>query len=162
MKFLKRLCRDERASTLIETAFVAPVLVAMTLGGVEISSMVARQTELQTISANAMEIIMASAPTNQVEADQTMAEVKAYIAQRSGLTASNAGPEIGEGQATVYMRWRCGNNSERQAEKGCANEAQTESVFLVIYMRDSYSPVWTEYGIGSNFEYKVKRSVQIG
>lgn len=160
--FVRKFLGEDRGSTLIETAFIAPILVGMTLSGVEISSMVARQTELQGIAANGMEIILASAPSNEEEANQTVAEVKAYLAERSGLTASNAGPDIGMGEVSVYMRWRCGNNSARQATEGCANVSQTQSVFLVIYMRDSYSPVWTNYGVGNELDFDVKRSIQIG
>ena len=160
-KLIDRFRRDTEGSTLIETAFIAPVLVAMTLSGVEVSSMISRQTELQTIAGHAMEIILASAPTSDAETDRTIKEASEYIANTSGLTlVTGSSPNAGE--LAVYKRWRCGNNSERQATEGCANTAQTESVFIVIDMKDTYTPVWTNYGIGDNLTFHIKRSVQIG
>lgn len=160
LKLLGRLRHDDSASTLIETAFIAPLLVTMTLGGVEISSIVAKQTEMQSIAANAMEIIFAAAPETDEDVTQTIADVKAYVASTSGLTATSAVPNAGE--VGVYKRWRCGNNSERQSIKGCANVSQTESEFLVIHLKQTYSPVWTEFGLGKDLTFNVKRSVQIG
>lgn len=160
-KFLRKISGDQSGSILIETAFIAPMLAAMCLGGVEISSMVARQLEMQTISSHAMDIILAAAPKSQEELTETIGEVDAYMVQASGLTSAN-GAAPTAGQVSVYRRWRCGNNSERQATSGCANAAQTESSFIVIYMKDEYTPVWNKYGLGDTLTFTVKRSVQVG
>lgn len=161
MKRLVKFLREERGSVLIETALVAPVLVMMTLGGVEISSIVARQTELQSIAGNAMEIILVSAPQDDADVARTTDEAKTYIAQAAGLTPTT-GNKPASGQVSIYKRYRCGNNSARQATEGCANEAQTISTFLVIHLKDTYTPVWTNYGIGHAMTFEIKRSVQIG
>jgi len=50
-KLLARLARDERGAMLIETAFIAPVLILMSLGAFQVSQVVARQTELQEAAA---------------------------------------------------------------------------------------------------------------
>jgi len=157
---INRFRKDTTGSTLIETAFVAPALILMTLGGVEISSIVARQTELQTIAANGMEIILAAAPADNTEVGQTINDVKTYMASSSGLTAVTTVPDMG--QVGVYRRWRCGNNSARQATEGCANTSQIQSEFLVIHLKEQYTPVWTNYGIGHAMTFDVKRSIQIG
>lgn len=162
MRKLRSFIADAQGSMLIETAFIAPALVALTLGGVEVSSMVARQTELQTIAANGMEIILAAAPTDDAEGERTLNELKTYLAEESGLTLVNTGSQIAPGQVSVYRRWRCGNNSARQAEEGCANASQTLSTFVVIYMKQNYSPIWTNFGIGNDLTFEVKRSIQIG
>lgn len=162
LSIIRKFHRDQAGSTLIETAFVAPALIALTLGGVEVSSMVARQTEMQSVAANGMEIILAAAPENEADVERTVSELQAYLATASDLTLANTGDQIEPGQVSVYKRWRCGNNSARQAEEGCANESQTESAFLVIYMKDSYSPIWTNYGLGKDLTFEVKRSIQIG
>lgn len=161
LSMINRFRRDCEGSTLIETAFIAPMLVAMTLSGVEISNIVARQTEMQSVAANTMEIILAAAPENDADTERTISEIEAYLAEASDLTLTDTATPA-PGQIAVYKRWRCGNNSERQAIEGCANAAQTESEFIVIYMKDSYSPIWTNYGIGKDFTFEVKRSVQIG
>ena len=162
LRILRRFHRDQAGSTLIETAFVAPALIAMTLGGVEVSAMVARQTEMQSVAANGMEIILAAAPENDADVERTISELKEYLAEAGDLTVVETGAQIEAGQVSVYKRWRCGNNSTRQATEGCANASQTESAFLVIYMKDTYSPIWTNYGIGQNLTFEVKRSIQIG
>ncbi|WP_144094994.1 TadE/TadG family type IV pilus assembly protein [Croceicoccus sediminis] len=162
LRTLRQFHRDTTGSTLIETAFVAPALIAMTLGGVEVSSMVARQTEMQSIAANGMEIILAAAPEDDADVARTISELKTYLASASDLTIVETGNQIEPGQISVYKRWRCGNNSDRQATEGCANASQTQSEFLVIYMKDTYSPIWTNYGIGDDMTFEVKRSIQIG
>ena len=48
-----RLRRDATGAMAIETAIVAPVLVLMAFGSFQVSSMVARQTELQSAAAEA-------------------------------------------------------------------------------------------------------------
>ncbi|WP_066556314.1 TadE/TadG family type IV pilus assembly protein [Croceicoccus bisphenolivorans] len=159
--FAHRFFEEDRASVLIETAFVAPALVGLTLGGVEAGAMYARQTQLQQIASNSMEIVLTSAPTTELEGAATLNQVRAYAAEASGLTATTSS-EPAVGQVAVYKRYRCGNNSARQATYGCSNESQSISTFVVIYLRTSYSPVWTNYGIGQDFEFNVKRSVQIG
>lgn len=152
---------EDRGSVLIETAFVAPALVALTLGGVEIGSMFARQTQLQQVASNAMEIVLTSAPKTEAEGATLINQVRNYAATASDLTpVTTSTPTLG--QVAVYKRYRCGNNSTRQATYGCSNESQTISTFIVIYMRDSYSPVWNEFGIGQEFTYDIKRTVQIG
>ena len=52
-RHLATLLRDTRGAMLIETAIVAPVLVLMSLGAFQVSTMVARQSELQSAVAEA-------------------------------------------------------------------------------------------------------------
>ena len=74
-----------RASVLIETAFIAPALVGLTLGGVEVGAMYAKQTQLQQVASNAMEIILTAAPKTVTEGETTIAQVRAYAASATGL-----------------------------------------------------------------------------
>ncbi len=161
VRWAHRFVREDRASVLIETAFVAPILVALTLGGVELGSMFAKQTELQQVASNAMEIVLTSAPKTESEGAATIAQVRAYAASYTGLTPTTSStPSVG--QVAVFRRYRCGNNSERQATYGCSNTSQTISTFIIIYMRATYQPVWVNYGIGHAMTFNVRRSVQIG
>lgn len=59
---LLRIVDDRSGSFAIETAFVAPALILMTLGIFEIGTIIARQHELQSV-ANESEIIILT--TNQ-------------------------------------------------------------------------------------------------
>ncbi|HEX2794113.1 MAG TPA: TadE/TadG family type IV pilus assembly protein [Croceicoccus sp.] len=161
LRWGNRFVREDRASVLIETAFVAPVLVGLTLGGVELGAMYAKQTELQQVASNAMEIVLTAAPKTETEGAATIAQVRAYAASATGLTpTTSTTPEVG--QVAVFKRYRCGNNSERQATYGCSNTSQTISTFVIVYMRTNYRPVWVDYGVGHAMEFNVRRSVQIG
>ena len=57
---IARIRRNEDGSMAIETAFVAPILLVLALGGFEVSSMVARQTELQSAAAEAAAVVRAA------------------------------------------------------------------------------------------------------
>lgn len=161
LRRVRHFLREDRASVLIETAFIAPALVGLTLGGVEVGAMYAKQTQLQQVASNAMEIILTAAPKTVTEGETTIAQVRAYAASATGLTpTTSTTPTVG--QVAVFKRYRCGNNSERQATYGCSNSTQTISTFIVIYMRQSYTPVWANYGIGQAMTFNVRRSVQIG
>lgn len=161
LRRVRHFLREDRASVLIETAFIAPALVGLTLGGVEVGAMYSTQTQLQQVASNAMEIVLTAAPKTEAEGATTISQVRAYAASATGLTpTTSTTPTVG--QVAVYKRYRCGNNSERQATYGCSNATQTISTFIVINMRKSYRPVWTNYGIGHTMTFNVKRSVQIG
>lgn len=158
---IRAFFRDSDGSVLIETAFIAPLLILMTLAGVEISSIIAKQTELQTLAANAQQIIISASPENETELVATIEDVKEYIVAESKLTFTSS-DTVTPGQVRVVRRYRCGNNSTRQATYGCANTAQTISSYVVIDMSTNYVPVWVNYGIGHEMTFKVRRAVQVG
>ena len=60
MSMLTRLLSDRAGAMTIETALVAPILLTLSLGGVEAGSMVARQSELQSAAAEALNIVQAA------------------------------------------------------------------------------------------------------
>ena len=62
MRGFRTLLRDARGSMAIETAIVAPVLAMLSVGGFEVSAMVARQTELQSAASEAEGIALAASP----------------------------------------------------------------------------------------------------
>jgi Flp pilus assembly protein TadG len=84
----------------IETAIVAPVLVLMAIGSFQISSIVARKSELQHAAAEAAAIALATAPTTQEELDT----VRDVLKVSAGL---------GDGDVTVGFSYRCSNAVSR-------------------------------------------------
>src|SRR5262245_35416851 len=96
--FLARLQCHQRGSVTIEVAIVAPVLLLLSLGGFDASSMVARQTELQSAAAEAAAIVQASPPTD--EASRTT--VRDVLKVSTGLT---------DEQVSVVEIYRCGTNT---------------------------------------------------
>jgi Flp pilus assembly protein TadG len=147
---LARLLRDARGTMVIETAIVAPVLVVLSIGGFEVSAMVARQSELQSAAAEAVAIVMASSPKTQTEIDQ----IEAVVEDSSGIP---------EDDVDFVMKYRCGTTAAltttTPATSAC--DPDTVSTFIVITMVDSYEPVWAQFGFGGPLNYNVERSVQI-
>ena len=149
---LATLLSDLRGTMAIETAIIAPVLIALSIGGFEVSSMVARQSELQSAAAEAVAIVMAATPETQTEVDQIEAVVEASA-------------DIAEEDVTFELKYRCGTadlltRAELDAlETPC--EEELVSSFIVITMSASYTPVWTTYGLGQEIQYNVTRSVQM-
>ena len=159
-KFLNRLRRDTRGSMLIETAFVAPMLITMSLAGVEVSSIIARQHELQSAASNAAEIIVAAEPKTSTERTEIIAAVGTYLEKQTKLkkVAAFDGPN----QIRVYRLWRCGNTDGYKTEKSGCITGTNVSAFLVIEMKENYTPVWTKFHLGRDMKFHVKRTVQIG
>lgn len=149
MSYFARLLGDARGTMVIETAIVAPVLVMLSIGGFEVSAMVARQSELQSAAAEAVAIVMASTPTTQTQIDQIEAVVEA---------SSN----IPEADVSFVIKYRCGSAAmTTTAPVAPACDEDTVSKYIVITMVDSYEPVWTQFGFGEALRYNVQRSVQI-
>ncbi|RIV88798.1 TadE/TadG family type IV pilus assembly protein [Aurantiacibacter zhengii] len=140
--------RDETGSMAIEMAFVAPVLLIMALGGFEVATMVARQTDLQSAAAEAASIVRAVIP--ETEAQRTT--VRDVLATSSGLTTD---------QITVTEIYRCGTTTDYvTVADSCGGGVQYK--FIRVDLTDSYAPIWTKWGVGEGFTYNVSRTVQIG
>lgn len=142
------LLRDRRGTMAIETAIVAPILIVLSIGGFEVSSIVTRQSELQSAAAEAVAIVMAASPETQTEIDQ----IEAVVEGSSGI------PEEDVNFTTQY---RCDTGELQADTSGCADE-NLLTTFIIIDMTDRYEPVWAQFGLGNGLEYNVVRSVQIG
>ena len=143
-----RLFRDQNGTMVIETALVAPILIMLSIGGFEVSSMVARQSELQSAAGEAVAIVMAASPTNATEFDQ----IEAVVEESSGIP---------EEDVTVALRYRCGTEDDLITDPTICAIPETLSSFMVITMSDQYNPVWTTFGIGAPIDFSVVRSVQL-
>ena len=164
---LRSLRDDARGSALIETAFVAPFLVLMSLGGVEVANMVKRQHELQNAASKAAEIMMAAHPADEAALTTVMQQLAAAIQADTGLTTTAIGASVEPDETKndvgyVMTRYRCGNATNfKKANTGCTDSPNAER-FVVFLLRDRYTPVWTDYGLGNDLQYRVEKSVQIG
>lgn len=140
--------RNEDGSMVIETAFVAPVLMMLALGGFEISAIVARQTELQSAAAEAASVVRAVIPEDAA-ARNTVRDV---VATSTGLTNQ---------QVTVTEIYRCGTTTTySNTADNCGTD--TEYKFIQVNITDTYQPIWTKFGVGSALDYNISRTVQIG
>ena len=144
MRMLRSFFRDSAGSMAVETALVVPVLALMSVGTFEVSAMVSRQSELQSAAAEASAIALAAMPEDQAERD-TVEEV---IEASSNLAAN---------KVSVTPRYRCNAATAYVATECASGEVQTN--YLEIYLTDTYSPVWTEFGLGGDLTYNVTRYV---
>jgi len=138
--------RNTRGSMAIETAIVAPVLILMTLGTFEASTIVARQHELQTGAAEGEIIAMAAAQGALTNA----AEIQTIIADSLDLPLE---------KVVVQRLYRCDANTNRvSAKSACGTDAVVTS-YMQIKITDTYTPVWTQFGVGGPIDFEVDRMV---
>lgn len=148
MTRFQELFDDLRGSMAIETAIVAPVLLVMTLGTFEVGTIVARQHELQSAANEAEIIIMATNRGATVEIDK----IEEIIRSSVDLPAE---------KVTVAREYRCNQSNGKTKDKGNCPSSATISEYLTVKVKDKYSPTWTTFGVGSDVNFVVNRTVQI-
>jgi len=131
----------------IEAALIAPVMVVLALGSFEISNVIARRSELQGAMAEASGIALATEPTSE----SRRGTVKEIIMQSTNLGANDV---------TVDAAYRCGSG-EDYVETVTSCGADRVSSYVKIELDSSYTPLWTEFGIGSPIEQSLTRYVMI-
>lgn len=147
MERLKTLLRDQLGAVVIETAFVAPVLVLMGIGAFEAGMMVSRHVELQNAAAEASQIAMASPPADATE----RATLKSIIKTSTGLDDTGV---------TLAEKFRCGTDTTYvDAHTSCTAEY---SKYIEIQLTDTYVPIWKKVAFGSDVSIGITRMVQIG
>lgn len=145
---LLKLPHDKRGTTVIETAIIAPVLVCMALGGFDVSRMVARQHELQNGAADAEQIVLAASSGPSTDTST----IKSVLANTLGIP--NDADHI-----AVTKLYRCGTATTLAASQ--CSSGSMESTYLQVTFHDTYTPVWTNFGVGSPVDYGVTRLIQI-
>ena len=143
---LAPLVRDQRGTMVIETAIVAPVLVLMSLGAFQVSTVVARQSELDSAAAEGAAIALASPPNTTAK----LTTLKQVIMASTGLATANV---------TVTAAYRC-NSSTVYVTASATCTSGVISNFVKIYLTDTYTPKWVHFGIGSPITYRVTRYVE--
>jgi Flp pilus assembly protein TadG len=149
--FLRRLSRSTEGAMAIETVIVAPILLVLSLGGVEAGSMVARQSELQSAAAEALNIVQAAPPINPAQ----RTAIRDILKASTGITSNN--------NVKVEEIYRCGatatfdDDGDQVADCGGADY----STYIKITLIDTYEPSWVAFGVGSEVDYNVIRTVQI-
>ena len=144
----RRLCASAQGSVVIETAIVAPALILLSLGTFDISRMVARQHELQTGAVDLEGIVLAvakGAGTNETVI-------------RSALSSSLNLPLS---KVTVVKVYRCGSDTSMVAALSSCIDPTNTSVYVKVTLTDSYNPLWTKFGVGSQVNYNLIRTVQV-
>ena len=145
---LSRLCRDQRGTMVIETAIVAPVLVLMSLGAFQVSSLVARQSELDSAAAEGAAIAIASPPNNAAK--------RTTLQQVIATSITPAAPAVNNVTVTVSAAYRCNSATAYVTDPNTCTSGVISN-FVKIYITDIYTPTWVNYGIGSNITYRTTR-----
>jgi Flp pilus assembly protein TadG len=160
-----RLAQCETGAMAIEMAFITPLLITLGLGGFEISSIVARETELQSAMAEAAAIVRASPP----ETAEDRTTIRDILVASTGL--SNSQVSVAQvyrcGTASSYVNRisRCnGNNDDDASDTADATTTSGDDIatFVSVTLVDTYVPVWTEYGVGNALTLNVNRTILIG
>lgn len=144
-----RLIGSECAGSMaIETALVAPVLILMSIGGFEVSSMVSRQHELQSGIAEAESVALAA----NMGAETKTTEVENML--RSSLSLE------GE-QVKVKKVYRCAAFATLHNSADSCFIDEWVSTYIELEITDTYTPIWSHIGISGPVNYKVERRVQL-
>ncbi len=143
-----QLRRDEMGAVVIETAFVVPLLALMALGAFDVSGMVSRQVELQSSVAEASEIALAAPPTDAIE----RATIKEIIKTSTGLA---------DEKVILTPKYRCGTETTYETSPDdCTTDYYAS--FVQISLTDTFTPTWTNFGVGGPMTYTVTRTIQVG
>ena len=145
---LRRLRANAGGSVVIETAIVAPVLVLLSLGTFDVSRMVARQHELQTGAIDLEGIVLAVAKgtgTNETT-------IRAALSSSLNLPLS---------KVTVVKVYRCGSSASTVTAISSCSDPTDTSIYVKVTLSDSYTPIWTKFGVGSQLNYNLVRTVQV-
>lgn len=145
---LTRLIGDGRGSMAIESAIVAPVLATLALGSFEVGSLVSRQHELQTAASEGESIALAAASGATLE-----------VSTLEDILETSMGLE--DDQVTVALRFRCNDEEELQTTVGSCDEDDVVNNYVRIDVSDTYTPVWTKFGVGEPVDLAAERMVQI-
>ena len=145
-RLFARLRSEAEGAVLIETAFVAPVLILMSLGAFQVSTMVARNSELVGAIAEAQSMILATDLDSQSQRDQ----LKDLLADSTKLPADNI---------TVEQAFRCNQDIGYVDNFQACESGDRVSTFIKIEVSDTYEPIWAKLGIASPLEFHVDRYI---
>lgn len=146
IKALRNLVGDERGSMVVEMAILAPILVLLALGSVDISRMISRQHELQAGVAEAEAIALVA----KTGVDTT--SLKSVLMQSLNLSTS---------QVDVDKQYRCNADTSLVSSATSCSTNAVVSTYVKITLRDSYSPFWQRIGAVGTWNYNIVRMVQL-
>ena len=144
-----RLRLNRRGTMAIETAIVTPVLALMALGTFEVGSLVSRQQELQSSASEAEGIILAAAGSSTPTPSTTIKEV---IEDSLGLS---------DDQVSLEQRFRCNAATTLMTDDSTCDTEEPTYQYVLLTVTDTYTPVWTNFGVGSPISYRVQRTIQV-
>lgn len=148
MRRFVRLLKDTAGAVVIETALLTPALVLMSVGTYQVSQVVARQHELQAGAEQAMSMALGG----WVDNDTQVTTMKSVIQRSTGVSSDNI---------TITRLYRCGLSTSYVADKSTCASTDIVSSYLKLKLKDTYTPVWTSFGVGAPINLGVVRMVQL-
>lgn len=145
---LRALAACREGAVVIEVAVLAPVLVLLGLGTVEVSTLVSRQSELQSALAEAAAITLASTP----DTDAKIETIKAIISASANVNAANI---------AITTTYRCGTDTTYVTLPGYCTVTGEISKYLQITVNETYTPYWTKFGVSKPVQLSLTRTIQI-
>lgn len=149
MRKIMELRRNIEGAMVIESAFVLPILILLSLGGFEVSRMVAQSTEAQTALAEATAVTLATTPDTQDEIDT----IEDIVEKSTGLA---------EDSVDFTKMFRCGTDEVLVEDETACSTDTIVAEFLEISVTQVYDPIWTSFGISGPVKTTKTQLVQIG
>ncbi|MGC1269972.1 MAG: TadE/TadG family type IV pilus assembly protein [Croceibacterium sp.] len=142
----QKLLASQQGTAAIEATICLPFLLTMALGSFDIGMLVSHQQQLQSGANEAQAIILAAAAGEGVDS----ATIQDVLHDSLELPLENI---------TLEAVYRCGT-AEELTSAPCTTD--TPYQFVRLTLTDSYTPMWTHFGVGNTVEYNVTRTVQVG
>jgi Flp pilus assembly protein TadG len=139
--------RDERGSMVIETALIAPALAALALGSFDVSMMVTREQQLQSAANEATEIVLAAAGGSGVSSTDLETILESSL-------------NLDSGDVTLTPLYRCETGATSTTVPSCTGSNHLYS-YVKLTITDTYTPMWTKFGVGHDVSFDIQRTVQV-
>lgn len=143
---IRQVLRNQCGAMAIETAFILPILIVMSLGGFETSRIISRQFELQSVAGEAEVIALAAASGATTDVTKLKNILKASA-------------DLEDDQISITRFYRCNANTNTVASAESCNEDDVVTDYIRLRISDSYTPIWTDFGVGKTVDMEVERTV---
>ena len=172
---LSALWRDTAGTFAIETAFAAPVLITLALGTFEVGSIVSRQQELQSAALEGETIALAVNQGAEIEISELEEIIRDSVGLRDDQVSIERYYRCDADEETVALPIQCAEAGAEGADpaasetgeesadddSAAADEEPIISSYIRIRITDTYTPVWTNFGVGKPIDFDVDRSVML-
>ncbi len=139
--FLKRFLKDRGGATLVEFAFVAPILVTMIIGGFEISRYVLLQQKLNGVSASMADLVAQAETLSAAELSSLFTSVdfltKPFELGSDGVVIVSSIGAVDGGAPTVFWQRNGGGSLSKNSEFGAEGDNATLPTGFVIRSGES-------------------------
>lgn len=132
MATMRNILRDERGTSLIETALIAPMLAAMIVGMVDLSRGYAQKLRLEQAAQRTIEKIQRHG--YNVTGQTTDTDLKSDAAAAAGVSSS---------AVTVTKTLLCGTAETPTSWTGSCAEGQIFARYVSVSVQGSYTPLFS-------------------